>query len=132
FLRDAQKAGCKVVVIDPRRTASAAGADLHIAPKPGTDGVLALGVAHLLVAANRHDERWLAEHTVGWPQLRERIAEFSPERVARECGLPGSTIHRFADLYGTLRPAMIKSNDGINRNRNGGQNVRAIAALPAI
>jgi anaerobic selenocysteine-containing dehydrogenase len=132
FLRDAQKAGCKLVVIDPRRTASAAGADLHIAPKPGTDGVLALGIAHLLVAANRHDERWLAEHTVGWPQLHERIAEFPPERVARECGLPQDTIHRFAEMYGTIRPAMIKSNDGINRNRNGGQNVRAIAAVPAI
>jgi anaerobic selenocysteine-containing dehydrogenase len=54
-LREAQKAGIKIVAIDPRRTASAVGADLHIAPKPGTDGALALGIANLIVAANRHD-----------------------------------------------------------------------------
>jgi anaerobic selenocysteine-containing dehydrogenase len=132
FLREAQKAGCRLVVIDPRRTASAAGAELHIAPKPGTDGILALGIANLLVAANLHDERWLSEHTVGWPQLRERLVEFPIARVARECDISEVSIHRLAELYGTVRPGLIKSNDGINRNRNGGQNVRAITALPAI
>lgn len=132
FMREAQKAGCRVVVIDPRRTASAVGAELHIAPKPGTDGFLAMGIANLLVTSNRHDEEWLENHTIGWPQLRERIAEFPIERVARECDLPLETIQRLADMYGSIRPGMIKSNDGINRNRNGGQNVRAVAALPAI
>jgi anaerobic selenocysteine-containing dehydrogenase len=132
FLRDAQKVGCRLVVIDPRRTASAVGAELHIAPKPGTDGILALGVANWLVEHNRHDENWLVEHTVGWPEFRQRIAEFPIERVARECDIPSETIHRFADMYASIRPGMIKSNDGINRNRNGGQNVRALAALPAI
>jgi anaerobic selenocysteine-containing dehydrogenase len=132
FLRDAQKAGCQLVVIDPRRTASAAGAAMHIAPKPGTDGILAMGVANLLIAQKKHDEKWLAEHTVGWPQLRERIAEFPIERVARECDLFSESIQRLADMYSSLRPGMIKIADGINRNRNGGQNIRAIAALPAI
>src|SRR5262249_18316323 len=84
FLKGAQKRGCKVVVIDPRRTASAAGADLHIAPNPGTDGILAMGIANLIVSANQHDERWLNEHSIGWLQLRERLAEFPTERVARE------------------------------------------------
>ena len=132
FLREAQKAGCTLIVIDPRRTASAAGADLHVAPKPGTDGVLALGVARLIVDAHRHDERWLAEHTLGWPELRDRLAEFDAPRVAAFCGLDESRVRQLAEMYGTLRPGIIKIADGINRNRNGGQNVRAIAALPAI
>src|SRR5262249_46677777 len=82
FLRQAQHRGCKVVVIDPRRTPSAQGADLHLAPLPGTDGVLALSVANVLVTEGLHDEGWLAAHTVGWPEFRERLAGFPPERAA--------------------------------------------------
>ncbi|MFO0809836.1 MAG: molybdopterin-dependent oxidoreductase [Gemmataceae bacterium] len=132
FLKDAMRRGCKLVAIDPRRTASAAGADLWLAPRPGTDGTLALGIAHLILAEGRHDEGWLAAHTVGWPQLRERIAAFPPERVVAECDVSEADIRRFARMYSETRPGLIKIADGINRNRNGGQNVRAILALPAI
>src|SRR5262249_17437527 len=76
FLRQAQHRGCQVVVIDPRRTATAQGADLHLAPRPGSDGALALGLAHILVAEGWHDEAWLQSHTVGWPLLRERLQEW--------------------------------------------------------
>jgi anaerobic selenocysteine-containing dehydrogenase len=132
FLRQAQHQGCQVVVIDPRRTQTAQGADWHLVPRPGTDGVLALGLAHVLAAEKLHDEAWLAEHAVGWLQLRERLAEFSPGRVATQTGLVESDIVRLARLYGTRRPSLIKIADGINRNRNGGQNVRAICTLPAL
>jgi anaerobic selenocysteine-containing dehydrogenase len=132
FLREAQHHGCKLVVIDPRRTRTAQSADLHLAPLPGTDGALAMGLAHLLVAEGQHDETWLEEHTVGWPELRRCIAEFPPERVAASTGLPQRDIIQLARLYASKRPGLIKIADGINRNRNGGQNVRAICALPAI
>jgi anaerobic selenocysteine-containing dehydrogenase len=132
FLRQAQHAGCYVVVIDPRRSATAQTANLHLAPKPGTDGILALGVAHVLVTEGLHDEGWLNAHTIGWPQLRERISEFPPERVAASTGLPEETIRSFARLYATRRPGLIKMADGINRNYNGGQNVRAVCTLPAL
>src|SRR4051812_1194697 len=118
FLRQAQRAGCQVIVIDPRRTATALSADWHLAPRPGTDGVLALGLARVLVDENLHDEAWLGEHTVGWPQLRERLAEFPLERVADETGLPNDDISRLAHLYAAARPGLIKIADGINRNRN--------------
>ncbi len=132
FLLDARRQGCRLVVIDPRRTTSARHADWHLAPRPGSDGVLALGLAHLLVAAGMHDEAWLNAHTVGWPQLRERLSEFPPQRVAAETGLPEQDIRELARLYGSVRPGLIKIADGINRNRNGGQNVRAILTLPAV
>jgi len=132
FLQRARRQGCRVVVIDPRRTPTAKQADWHLAPRPGTDGVLAMGLAHLIVAAGKHDDSWIAAHTVGWPQLRERLAEFPPTRVADETGLSESDVRRLADLYATTRPGLIKISDGINRNRNGGQNVRAILTLPAI
>src|SRR5207237_8386717 len=72
------------------------------------------------------------QHTVGWPQLRERLAAFPLDRVTAETGLPEDDIRKLAQLYGTVRPGLIKTSDGINRNRNGGQNVRAILTLPAI
>jgi anaerobic selenocysteine-containing dehydrogenase len=132
FLLQARRNGCKVVVIDPRRTRSAQGADRHLAPLPGTDGALALGIAHILVHEGLHDEGWLQTNTVGWPLLRERLAAFPPQRVAALTGLPEQDIINLAHLYASTRPGLIKIADGINRNRNGGQNVRAICALPAL
>ena len=99
-LKNAQRNGCQVVVIDPRRTRTARGADLHLAPLPNTDGVLALGMAHLIVAENLHDEAWLERYTVGWPQLRERLAAYEPARVAAITGLPEQAI---IDLARSLR-----------------------------
>jgi anaerobic selenocysteine-containing dehydrogenase len=132
FLRQAQRNGCQVVVIDPRRTASAAGAVLHLAPRPGSDGALALGVARLLVQQDLHDEAWLRHCTVGWPVFRDRLAEFPLQRVAQETGIRGEEIIELARLYATVRPGLLKIADGVNRNINGGQNVRAICALPAL
>ncbi len=132
FLRQAQHAGCHVVVIDPHRTQTARGADWHIAPLPGSDGALAMAMAHVLVAEGMHNEAWLERHTVGWPMLRQRLADYPPRRAAAITGVPEEDIIRLARLYGSRQPALIKIADGINRNRNGGQNVRAICALPAL
>ena len=131
-LRAAQRDGCQLVVIDPRRTRTARGADWHLAPLPGTDGALALGLAHLIVREGLHDEAWLQDHAVGWPQLRRRLEEYPPHRVAAVTGLPEEDLAELARLYATTRPALIKIADGLNRNLNGGQNVRAVCALPAL
>ncbi|MCL4869951.1 MAG: molybdopterin oxidoreductase family protein [Anaerolineae bacterium] len=131
-LKAAQRNGSKLIVIDPRRTKTARGADWHIAPRPGSDGALALGVAHLLVAEGWQDENWLEQYTIGWPELRARLADYPPERVAALTDLPEGDIRELARLYGTLRPGLIKIADGLQRNRRGGQTVRAICALPAI
>jgi anaerobic selenocysteine-containing dehydrogenase len=132
FLRQAQHAGCQVVVIDPHRTQTARGADWHLAPHPGTDGALAMGLAHVLAAEGLHVEAWLEKHTIGWPMMRERLAEYPPCRAADITGLAEEDITKLARLYATRRPSLIKIADGINRNRNGGQNVRAICTLPAL
>ncbi len=131
-LRQAQRAGCQVVVIDPYRSRTARGADWHLAPLPGTDGALALGLAHVIVRDGLQDESWLAAHAVGWPRLRERLADYPPARVAGLTGLPPADIERLATLYATIRPGLIKIADGLQRNHNGGQTVRAVCALPAL
>ncbi len=132
FLRQAQRNGTQLVVIDPRRTRTAKGADWHIMPLPGTDAALALGLAHEIVANGWHDEDWLKEYTTGWPQLKERLADYPPKRVSAVTGIPIEDIQRLAKLYSMIRPGLIKTADGVNRNFNGGQAVRAICALPAL
>ena len=80
-----------------------------------------------------HDEAWLNAHTVGWPQSRANASP-SIRRSAsrRSTGLAEEDSVHLARLYGDVRPGLIKIADGINRNRNGGQNVRAVCALPAL
>jgi anaerobic selenocysteine-containing dehydrogenase len=131
-LKKAQRNGCQLVVIDPRRTRTAKGADWHIAPKPGSDGALALGMAHVIVAEGLHDETWLQEHTIGWPQLQARLADYAPERVAELTGVSAADIIKLARLYATTQPALINMADGLQRILYGGQNVRALLTLPAL
>jgi anaerobic selenocysteine-containing dehydrogenase len=132
LLRQAQKNGAYVVVIDPRRTITARSADEHIQPYPSTDGALALGIMHVLFSEGLADEAWLAANTVGWRELRERVAEYSPQRVAEITGVPAETIIALARRYGTTKPALLKFADGVQRHGNGGQTVRALACLPAL
>ncbi|HEX6779680.1 MAG TPA: molybdopterin-dependent oxidoreductase, partial [Ktedonobacterales bacterium] len=132
LLRQAQRNGAHVVVIDPRRTITARSADEHIRPHPATDGALALGIMHILFTEGLADESWLEANTIGWRELRERAAEYPPERVAAITGVPAEQIIALARRYGATKPALLKFADGIQRHGNGGQTVRALACLPAI
>jgi anaerobic selenocysteine-containing dehydrogenase len=132
FLREAQKRGAHVVVIDPRRTLTAYSADEHIQPRPASDGALALGLMHVIFSEGLHDEPWLEAHTLGWRELRERAADYPPEQVAAITGLPAETIVGLARRYATTKPALLKTADGVQRHQNGGQTFRALCCLPAL
>jgi anaerobic selenocysteine-containing dehydrogenase len=132
FLREAQRAGAYVVVIDPRRTTTARSADEHLQPRPATDGALALGLMHVLFAEGLHDEAWLRAHSVGWEELRERAMAWPPDRVAAITGIPVERIVALARRFGTTKPALLKFADGVQRHGNGGQTSRALACLPAV
>lgn len=127
-----QRAGATVVVVDPRRTPIAAKADLHLALRPGTDGVLAMAVAALLEAAGHADHEFIARAVDGADEYLAACRAWTPERAAEVCGLDAGDIRRFAELYGTIRPAMLRVGWGQERNRNGGSASRAVFALPAI
>jgi anaerobic selenocysteine-containing dehydrogenase len=131
-LKQAQRNGTEVIVIDPRRTRTARTANQHIAPLPNSDGVLALGMAHIIVTEGLNNEAWLAANTVGWPQLKARLRDFTPERVSHVTGLDKKTIITLARRYATSEPALIKIADGLQRHLNGGQTIRAICSLPAL
>lgn len=132
LLRQAQRNGTFVVVIDPRRTLTARSADLHIRPRPATDGALALGLMHAIFRDGLHDEAWLEANSFGWRELRERAGEYDPARVSEITGVPVDVIEALARQFATTRPALLKLADGVQRHGNGGQTVRALLCLAAI
>jgi anaerobic selenocysteine-containing dehydrogenase len=132
FLREAQRKGTRIIVIDPIRTLTARSADQHIQPFPGTDAALALSMMYVIVREELHKPEWIDAHTIGWRSLLERIMQFPPERAAQITGLEVDTIQNLARAYATTSPALLRVTDGINRHSNGGQTVRTLASLPAL
>ncbi|MBO9644201.1 MAG: molybdopterin oxidoreductase family protein [Pseudacidovorax sp.] len=128
----AKRAGARLVCIDPRRTETADKCDEHIALLPGTDGALALALMHELIVHDWLDHDYIARHTLGWEQLRERALQWPPARAAAVCGVPVAQIEALARDYGTTKPAAIRLNYGMQRVRGGGNAARAVACLPAL
>jgi len=135
FWRHAQQAkrnGARLVCIDPRKTETADKCHEHIALRPGTDAALALALMHELITHDWLDHDYITQHTLGWDLLRERALQWPPERAAEVCGVPVEQIRQLAKDYGTLKPAAIRLNYGMQRVRGGGNAVRAVACLPAL
>lgn len=132
FIRQAQRNGTKIVVIDPRRTRTARSADLHLQPRPASDGALALGLIHVIFRDDLHDEAWLEANTIGWRELRDRVQCFTPESVAEITGIATETIEQLARDFATTTPAMLKFSDGLQRHGNGGQTIRSLLSLAAV
>jgi anaerobic selenocysteine-containing dehydrogenase len=132
FIKRARAKGAHVIVIDPYRSRTAQQCDEHIALNPGTDAALALGIMHVIFAEGLEDQAYLRDHTIGEAELRARVAEYDPERVAELTGLPAERIVSLGREYATTKPAVIRINYGLQRHAGGGMAVRTIAALPAV
>ena len=139
FWRYAQRAkrnGAKLICIDPRLSETAEKCHEHIALLPGTDAALALALMHELVTHDWLDHDYIARYTRGWPALRARALQWSPERAASVCGVPAEQIRSLARDYGQCfldkQPAAIRLNYGMQRVRGGGNATRAVACLPAL
>ena len=132
FAQAAKRQGAKLICIDPRRTETADKCHQHVALRPGTDGALALGIIHELVAHGWLDHDYIERHTEGWPALRERALAWTPERTASVCGLTADEVRGLARDYGTTSPAAIRLNYGMQRVRGGGNAVRLVAILPCL
>jgi anaerobic selenocysteine-containing dehydrogenase len=130
--QEAKRRGAKLIAIDPRRTETAEKCHQHIALLPGTDGALALGVMHELVARQWLDHDYIARHVDGFDRLQERIAEWPPERAADVCGITADEVRGLARDLGTTQPAAIRLNYGMQRVRGGGNATRLIALLPCL
>src|SRR5687768_7676159 len=132
-VQTAKRRGAKVVAIDPYRSLSAEKCTQHVALLPGTDGALALGMMHVLIAEGLIDRDYVERYTLGYEPLKKRVLEkFSPQWAAEVCGLTVEEIVQLARDYGRTRPAAIRLNYGMQRHAGGGIAARTIACLPAL
>ncbi len=132
YIVDARKAGAKVIVVNPVQIKSARNADQYLRINPGTDGALALGLAHIILA-----ERWLnldfvQNYTSGFEAYAHRVHEFPPEKTALITGISEEDLKNLADQIAHCGPVSILCGYGMQRYRGGGNTVRAIDALAAI
>jgi anaerobic selenocysteine-containing dehydrogenase len=134
--QEAKRRGAKLIAIDPYRSLTAEKCHQHIALMPGTDAALVLGMMHVLIDENLIDEEYVASHTLGFAQLKERVQEWTPRRTAEVCGISEDEVLQLAREYGETakrgEPVAIRVNYGVQRVRGGGMAVRNIACLPAL
>ena len=132
FIFEAKKKGATVVVIDPTKTDTAKRADCHISPRPGTDVVLAMALANILIQSGLVDMEYVSKHTQGFEQFSARASEFNIGFASQVTGIPVQSIKDLSSLIAKNKAMAIRVGVGLERTENGGDAVRAIAALPAL
>ncbi|HNV87804.1 MAG TPA: molybdopterin oxidoreductase family protein [Methylotenera sp.] len=132
IIHDAQKKGAKVVVVDSYASRTAKEADWHIAPKPGTDGALAMAIMNVIIAEGLQDQDYIDNYTVGFKELAERAKTRTPEWAEKITGIPAADIRKFAREYATTSPAAIRIGVALERSYGGSQAIRAVTCLPAL
>ncbi len=130
--RARKERGAKLVVVDPYRTGTAAAADMHLMPRPGTDGALACAVMHIAFRDGYADRAFMASHTDQPDELEAHLATRTPEWAATITGVPIAAIEEFARLYGTTERAYIRVGYGFSRMRNGAAAIHAVTCLPSV
>nr|WSW45966.1 molybdopterin oxidoreductase family protein [Streptomyces sp. NBC_01001] len=125
YLTELKANGGTLIVIDPRRTRTAEQADLHLAPRPGTDLALALGLLHLVVSEGRTDEEFIAERTTGWEEARAAAMAHWPELVERITGVPVPKLREAVSLFCAPSSAMVLTARGPEQQSKGTDTVGA-------
>lgn len=125
------ESGAKVIVIDPLRTNTAAAADLHLQPRPGTDAALAFGLLHCLQRDGHFDRAYIDAHTLGYPEIEADIARATPDWTEAITGVPVAQIEQAAAWYGA-GPSLLWCGQSLQRQARGGNIMRAVGLLPAL
>ena len=132
YIRHAQRNGAALIVIDPRTTALATQADIHLAIRPGTDLPVALSIHRFLFEEGLADRAFLDAHTHHAEKLRAKALPWTFERAAAVAGISAESLEAVARRYAAATPALIRCGWGQERNRNGGNSSLAILSLPAV
>ncbi|MGW1592575.1 molybdopterin-dependent oxidoreductase [Streptomyces sp. NPDC002343] len=125
FFTELRENGGTLIVVDPRRTKTAEQADLHLAPRPGTDLALALGLLHLVVAEGRTDEEYIRERTTGWEEARAAAMAHWPEYVERITGVPVPRLREAVRMFCEPEAAMVLTARGPEQQSKGTDTVGA-------
>jgi anaerobic selenocysteine-containing dehydrogenase len=130
FIKEArERHGARVVCIDPRRTRTAAQCDEHIAIRPGSDAILAAGMAHVMLAEGLADLDFARATAADLDDFSGQVAAWTPERVAQACGIGAQTVVRLAREFAAARPAVLRAGVAPQQTVRGEAFVRSLSAL---
>lgn len=127
-----KKRGVRLIVVDPRVTATAEAADLHLQPYPGTDGALALSIAHVILRDGLEDREYIEQYTTGFEAYRDYAAQFPPERGEHITGVSAEKIEQAAHMLAQGQVSLRSSSCAVVHAVNGVQNLRAVLMLLAL
>jgi len=123
---ECMKRGSQLVVVDPRLTWLASRAKIWLQLRPGTDAAVALGMLNVIIEEKLYDQTFVENWTDGFDQLRQRVKEYPPDKVAEISWVPKEKIISAARLYATSKPAMLQWGVAMEQHKNG---VSALLAL---
>lgn len=136
-VQEAQRQGATVIAIDPHRSLTAQKCQQHLAILPGTDAALAFGLMHILIREQWLDQDYIERYTLGFAELAERAAHYTPEYVAEICGITAKEIEALAALIAKTalqdqQPVAFRLGYGAQRVRGGANAIRAVGCLPSL
>jgi formate dehydrogenase major subunit len=129
FIKNAAKNGTKLIVMDPRRSDLARVAHRFLQFKPDTDVALLNALMNVIVSEGLVDESFIASRTIGYEELRQNVAAYTPELMAPICGIDAQTLREVARLYATSKGSMILWGMGVSQHIHGTDNARCLIAL---
>ena len=132
FIKNAKKRGATLIVIDPRRQGLTPYADVMLQFRPGTDVALLGAMIHTIIEEGLANEQYIAAFTEGFAELKARVQDFAPERMAAICGIDAATIRAVARTYAGARRAILFWGMGISQHVHGTDNARCLIALALI
>src|SRR5699024_5778582 len=115
--------GAKVIIIDPRITPIARTCDLFMPIKPGRDTALFNGILHLMIENDWLDHEFIADHTVGFEEVKAEVKAWTPSRTAEVTGIPEASIRKAAEWWGKAKTSFLMHSRGIEHHSNGSKNV---------
>lgn len=133
FIKEMNKKGGKIIVVNPVATPETMWADLYIQLKPGTDVALALGVGKYLIDNNKYDAAWIEQWGTGFDDYAKACAEWDAKKVAQTCGIPEDQVAKLAEmLWEDRTEACLKTGLCLGRRRNGGMSHISVKCLTGL
>ena len=129
WIKNAAKAGTKLIVMDPRRSELSRVAHRFLQFKPDTDVAMLNALMHVIVTEGLVDADFIASRTIGYDELRKNVEGYSPEAMAPICGIDAATLREVARLYARSKASMILWGMGVSQHVHGTDNARCLIAL---
>jgi anaerobic selenocysteine-containing dehydrogenase len=129
---DMMKRGTKLIVVDPVCSWEASRAEVWLQIRPGTDGALALGLLNVIINENLYDKGFVEKWTYGFDKLKERVQEYSPEKVEEITWVPRERLIQSARLYAAAKPAAMRFGQPLDSNAEATSTIHALNCLWAI